>query len=55
MGNALLLLNQIYSVLPGEQVLVYYLFNGEIMLFGGVAVLGSFMACRLAIYANRSL
>ncbi len=54
-AQCIILLNQIYSVLPGEQVLSYYLGNREIMLFGGVAVLGSFMACRLAIYANRSL
>jgi len=48
-------LNQIYSVFPGEQVLAYYLFNKDLMLFGGVAILGSFMAWRLAIYAHRSL
>jgi hypothetical protein len=48
-------LNQIYSVFPGEQVLAYYLFNKDMMFFGGVAILGSFMAWRLAIYAHRSI
>jgi len=47
-------LNQI-SILPSQQVLAYYLFNKDLMLSGGIAVLGSFMAWRLAIYAHRSL
>ena len=47
-------LNQI-SILPSEAVLVYYLSNKDMMLFGGIAVLGSLMAWRLAIYAHRSL
>ena len=47
-------LNQI-SVLPSEQVLAYYLSNKDMMLSGALAVLGSFIAWRLAIYAHRSL
>ena len=47
-------LNQI-SILPSEPVLAYYLFNKDMMFFGGIAILGSFMAWRLVIYAHRSI
>lgn len=50
-----ILLNQIDSALPGQPLVLYYLFNKDIMLFGAIAVAGSFMAWRLAIYANRAL
>ena len=49
------LLNRIDFDLAGQPVLLYYLFNKDIMLFGAIAVAGSFMAWRLALYANRSL
>ncbi len=54
-ARSTILLSQIDTALAGQPVLLYYLSNKDIVLFGGVAVLGSLMAWRLAIYANRSL